>query len=167
VTSSQPAVGIRNPLDDPQWDKSISTLPGHSIFHTRAWAKVLNGLPPQQWTFFCAIYDQVLSKDLGVIALAKYEGRPVAGAVFFHFGSHALFRFGASDERWEHLCGNSLVMREAMKLFARQSLSKSDHGKRQCVAGWARKVFRHNRVFKLMPESALRSIGAVFYKHLG
>ena len=44
--------------------------------------------------------------------LAHYQGKCVAGAVFFHFKDRALFKYGASDERFNRLGINNLVIWE-------------------------------------------------------
>jgi len=36
----------------------------------------------------------------------------VAGAIFFHSGGQAIYKFGASDETFQHFRGNNLVMWE-------------------------------------------------------
>jgi hypothetical protein len=86
-----------------------------------------HGLPVQPIRFFEKIYDHVLSKNLGFVVLASNINKiNIAGAVYFHFGKKAIYKFGASDINYQHLRGNDLVMWEAIKWFSAngyQSLS--------------------------------------------
>ena len=45
----------------------------------------------------------MLANGKGCVALARHGDVPVAGAVFLHFSQGALFKFGASDEAFQHL----------------------------------------------------------------
>ena len=54
---------------------------------------------------------------------------PVAGAVFFHFGKTAIYKFGASHKAFQHLRANNLVMWEAIKWHARRGLGMLDFGR--------------------------------------
>ncbi len=74
-----------------------------------------HGVPPQPWRFFRNIFKHIINRDLGFVALARRDGRPVAAAIFFHFGRQALFKFGASDERDQEHRPNNLLMWEGIK----------------------------------------------------
>ena len=77
-----------------------------------------HGLPPQPLRFFLKIHEHILSREKGIIVLARQGRRTVAGAVFFHFGEQAIFKYGASNEAQQGLRGNDLVMWEAIKHYA-------------------------------------------------
>lgn len=77
-----------------------------------------HGLPPQPWSFFEKIYEHIISKNLGFIALASYGKTNIAASVFFNFKEKSLYKFGASDFKYQHLRANNLVMWEAIKLCA-------------------------------------------------
>ena len=80
-----------------------------------------HGLPPQPYHFFKKVYDHVISKDLGVAVLASFfHESAIAGAVFFHFGEKAVFKYGASDTTYQNLRGNNLVMWEAIKWYCKR-----------------------------------------------
>ena len=53
----------------------------------------------------------MISIENGFVALASYSNRVVAGAVFFHFGSKAIYKYGASDRNYQHLRANNLGWR--------------------------------------------------------
>lgn len=77
-----------------------------------------HGLPPQPFAFFEAIGRHLIEPGLGVIVLAHHAGTAVAGAVFFHSGGRAIYKFGASDNaRWD-LRPNHQVMWSAIQYLA-------------------------------------------------
>lgn len=88
-----------------------------------------HGLPAQPFRFFASIHRHVLARNLGHVVLACHAGSPVAGAVFFHSGGTALYKFGASDDSRQHLRANNLVMWEAIKWHARQGFAGLDFGR--------------------------------------
>ena len=88
-----------------------------------------HGLPVQPFRFFESIHRHVLSQDQGWVVLARYGQVPVAGAVFFHFGKTAIYKFGASHKAFQHLRANNLVMWEAIKWHARRGLGMLDFGR--------------------------------------
>ena len=77
-----------------------------------------HGLPPQPFRFFEKVYEHVLSKDKGFVALSSYEDTYIAGAIYFHFGENAVYKYGASDRHYQHLRANNLVMWEAIKWYS-------------------------------------------------
>jgi hypothetical protein len=74
-----------------------------------------HGIPPQPLVFFENIARHVLSAGRGFVALALLQNKPVGAAVFFQNGAQALYKFGASDFRCQHLRPNNLLMWEAIK----------------------------------------------------
>lgn len=103
-----------------------------------------HGLPPQPFRFFQTIHRHVIAQNLGTVALARLGDEPVAGAVFFHHGSNVIYKFGASNDRFQHLRGNNLVMWRAIARFARNGFTSLDFGRtslcnrglRQFKGGW-------------------------------
>ena len=103
-----------------------------------------HGLPPQPFAFFQNIYEQILSKDLGVIVSASHEGRPIAASVYFQLGKQAVYKYGAADEAFQHLRGANLVMWKAIQWLARRGAktlhlgrtSLSNEGLRRFKLGW-------------------------------
>lgn len=77
-----------------------------------------HGLPPQPFVFFSNICRHILSRDQGMVVVASLGKRPIAASVYFQLGGRAIYKFGASDESFQHLRGPSLVMWEAMKRLA-------------------------------------------------
>lgn len=89
----------------------------------------LHGLPPQSFGFFRNIHEQVLAQNLGIVVLARHQGHVIAGAVHFHLGRQAIYKYGASDKSFQHLRGNNLVMWEAIKWHARNGSKTLDLGR--------------------------------------
>ncbi len=81
-----------------------------------------HGLPAQPFGFFKKIHDHIISKNLGLVVLASYKEKAIAGAVYFHFGNKAVYKYGASDMSYQDLRANNLVMWEAIKWY-----SQHDH----------------------------------------
>ena len=88
-----------------------------------------HGLPPQPVSFFLNIYNEIIKPGSGFVVLAKQGTISVAGAVFFHTGKKAVYKFGASDERHQDLRRNNLVMWEAI------TVSGATTALRHCIFG--------------------------------
>lgn len=103
-----------------------------------------HGVPPQPFKFFKNIYHHIISQKMGIIVLAHHQGKLIAGAVFFHFGEKATYKYGASHRKYLALRPNNLVMWEAIKWYGRQGyrqfdLGRSEHdnqGLNQFKNGW-------------------------------
>jgi hypothetical protein len=100
-----------------------------SFYELHGQTRKRHGLPPQPVSFFLNIYEEVIKPGSGFVALASNESGPVAGAVFFHFGKKAVYKFGASDERLQELRGNNLIMWEAIRFLARHGIETLDFGR--------------------------------------
>jgi len=62
-----------------------------------------HGLPPQPAVFFQNIQQYIMANNSGFVALVAHQGKTVAGAVFFVCGQRAMYKFGASDIRSQHV----------------------------------------------------------------
>jgi len=88
-----------------------------------------HGVPPQPFSFFASIQRHVLERNQGWVVLARHNGIPVAGAVFFHFGKNVIYKYGASDKKWQHLRANNLVMWGAIRRYAAEGFASFDFGR--------------------------------------
>lgn len=103
-----------------------------------------HGLPPQPYLFFSNIGKYVLNQKLGVVAVARHRGQAVAAAVYFRFGDKAIYKYGASNEAFQLLRGNNLVMWESIKWHIRHGIkqlhlgrtSLNNEGLRRYKLGW-------------------------------
>jgi Acetyltransferase (GNAT) domain len=77
-----------------------------------------HGVPPQPRSFFINIQRHLISAGFGFIVLVKCQKDPIAAAMFFKLGRHAVYKFGASDERLQELRANNLAMSEAIRHLA-------------------------------------------------
>jgi hypothetical protein len=113
----------------------------HSLLHL---TRKRHGVPPQPFSFFAAIQRHVLAEGRGCVALARSGGVPVAGGVYFRFGRTGIYKFGASDERFQQLRANNLVMWRAIQWHAQQGCESfefgrtapSNEGLRRFKLGW-------------------------------
>ena len=76
-----------------------------------------HGLPPQPLRFFEAVREQLLDKGYGTLLLARFNGKAIAGAIFLHFGGKAIYKYGASDRRFQAVRANNLVFREGIRML--------------------------------------------------
>jgi hypothetical protein len=112
-----------------------------------------HGAPPQPASFFERLYDHVIRPGHGQVVLAAHLGRIIAGAVYLHFGSEAVYKFGASDSNYLHLRPNDLIMWEAIQGYCKDGYGRfcfgrtetDNEGLRQFKSGWGagEKVVRY------------------------
>ncbi|MCX8022629.1 MAG: GNAT family N-acetyltransferase [Syntrophorhabdaceae bacterium] len=87
------------------------------FYRLNAMTRKLHGLPPQPPFFFRELYEHVISKGMGVVVLAFYQNKAIAGALYLHYGDKVIYKYGASDRAYQHLRPNNLVMWEAIKWY--------------------------------------------------
>jgi hypothetical protein len=114
------------------------------------------GVPPQPVHFFRLIAQFVIQPGHGFVSLARFRGQWISGAVYFRFGSTAIYKFGASDRAFQHLRANNLVMWDAISHFREEGVREfsfgrtdpSDSGLLQFKRGWgAREIaVRYHRL---------------------
>ncbi|HEX5397509.1 MAG TPA: GNAT family N-acetyltransferase [Verrucomicrobiae bacterium] len=122
--------------------QSLQAMKSFYALHCQTRRK--HGLPPQPFSFFQNIFEHLLSKKLGMIAIASRREQPVAASVYFQLGARAVYKYGASDEAFQHLRGANLVMWEAIKWHARHGAtvlhfgrtSLNNEGLRRFKLGW-------------------------------
>ena len=114
------------------------------FFRLNSLTRKRHGLPPQPFRFFEAIFQHVIHQQQGLIVLATYRGENIAGAVYFHFGKTALYKYAASDVSYSNLGANTLVLWEAIRWFCNKRFATLCFGKtepeneglRQFKRGW-------------------------------
>jgi len=75
-------------------------------------------IPPQPFHFFENIYSHIIARGQGNIITAVHEDKSIGAAVFFHYGTKALYKFGASDLDHQHLRMNDLIIWKAIEWYA-------------------------------------------------
>jgi lipid II:glycine glycyltransferase (peptidoglycan interpeptide bridge formation enzyme) len=106
-----------------------------------------HGLPPQPFHFFSNLQRHVLAHNLGFIVIARWQGVPIAANLFVHFGTKAIYKYGASDDRYQHLRGSNLAMWRGIQWYARAGFEQIDFGRtdaahaglRRFKLGWGAK----------------------------
>jgi hypothetical protein len=157
----------------------------------------LHGLPPQPFLFFQTIHKHLFSRHQGLVALAIYHDKPVAGALFLHFGKQAIYKYAALDRKYQHLRPSNLVIWEALKWYGRRGFEILHFGRTepentgllQFKRGWGvvestvryyrydfgkgafsdtgRSVLRVSPLLKRCPLPLLSFAGWLLYKHMG
>jgi hypothetical protein len=106
---------------------SISAV--NDFYRLNCLTRKRHGIPPQPYSFFKNLYRHVLSKDKGIIALAYYNNKIVAGNFFLHFGKKAIYKFGASDFNYQRFRANNLVMWQGIKYYVEKGFESLDLGR--------------------------------------
>jgi CelD/BcsL family acetyltransferase involved in cellulose biosynthesis len=119
--------------------QTLAAMQAYYSLHCQTRKK--HGMPPQSFGFFQNVHEHIVSRNKGIIVLACYQGNPAAGAIHFYGGRQAVYKFGASDESFQHLRGSNLVMWEAIKWLARNG-SKSLHFGRTSIANEGLRKFK-------------------------
>jgi hypothetical protein len=91
-----------------------------------------HGLPPQPASFFLNIYEHIIKPGLGFVVIVQQGSRPIAAAIFFRYGKNALYKYGASDEKFQELRANNLAMWQAIQFLARNGAAKLHFGRTDC-----------------------------------
>ncbi|HJV66431.1 MAG TPA: GNAT family N-acetyltransferase [Geomonas sp.] len=113
-----------------RFDNSLQSV--RDFYRLHAMTRKRHGVPPQPFQFFARIHELILKRNLGWVVLASGAGENVAGAVFFHFGDQALYKFGASDPRYWKLYPNDLVMWEAIRKYLQLGYRELSFGRTEC-----------------------------------
>jgi hypothetical protein len=87
------------------------------------------GLPPQPFKFFKTIHENLIHNKMGIISLAFYNEKCIAGAVYLQFGEKGLYKFSASDYRYHNLSANNLLMWESIRYLKSRNVRELHLGK--------------------------------------
>ena len=166
------------------------------FYHLYCITRKRHGLPPQSFKFFKTLHKHIISREKGIISLATYKNTPIAGIVFFHFGKKVIYKYAASDRRYQHLRGNNLTLWEGIRYYSHKgfkllSLGRTElknYGLRQFKLGWSTierevKYYRYDptrsvyitgnresipgyEIIKRLPVPLLRFLGTLSYRHV-
>ena len=100
-----------------------------SYYRLHCLTRKRHGVPPQPFSFFGNLQQHLIATGQGFVALADYQGKAIAGAVFLTFGDRAIFKFGASDSLYHSVRPNNLVMWEAIRRLAEDGLRTLSFGR--------------------------------------
>lgn len=165
--------------------------------HLNFMTRKKHGLPPQPSFFFKKIYEHIISKGLGFVVLATYKNKKIAGAIYFHIGEKAIYKFGAYDKNYQELRPNNLVMWHAIQWYSQNNYKSFDfgitgsqnEGLRHFKLGWGvdEKIISYYRynlltkkfikdnfrakesysLFRKLPSPLLNLTGFFLYRHVG
>jgi len=177
------------------FDASSESL--HAFYRLHCATRKRHGLPPQPFSFFLRFREHLLTRNLGVVATARYRGIPVASAVFLHFGRIAIYKYGASDPAYRNLRPNNRLMWEAIRRCNAQGFQTFHFGRTepenegllQFKRGWGafEEILNYytydvkqdafitrtqnpgafTGLFRHLPVPLLRLAGALLYRHVG
>jgi hypothetical protein len=137
-----------------------------------------HGVPPQPLAFFGHIHREIIGPGNGFIVHARLNQTPVASAVFFHAGTEALYKYGASNRQCQCYRANNLVMWKAIEhlcqlgfrrlLFGRTELAND--GLRRFKRNWGEreyelKYFRFERAIRPVTGGSARARSGL-YTHI-
>lgn len=88
-----------------------------------------HGLPPQPVRFFDSIYENIILKNAGEIALASSKNITIAGALFLFCKSEVYFKYGASDKNLQYARANDFLMWKAINRYAKKEMKILSFGK--------------------------------------
>jgi hypothetical protein len=88
-----------------------------------------HGVPPQPFSFFANFYRNVIAHNLGFVAIARLESSAIAANVFVHFGTKAIYKYGASDENFQNFRPANLAMWYGVQWYARAGFDRLDFGR--------------------------------------
>ncbi len=175
--------------------RSLGSL--KSFYRLNCMTRRRHGLPPQPFFFFKKVFDFVISKGYGIVVSAFYSNNVVAASVFFHFGKNAIYKYGASNMKYQNLRPSNLLMWEAIKWYRNQGYEALNFGRTEFnnqgllhfKSLWGAiesplKYYRYdckkkaylqnyppfdiqNKILTWTPASILRIFGRLFYKHVG
>jgi len=127
---------------DCEVDYSLNAV--NDFYRLNSLTRKEHGLPSQPYYFFKNLYEEIISKRVGFISLAKFNGIAIGGNMYFQHGEKVIFKYGASDKTYHHVRPNNLAMWTAIKLCCEKGykylcFGKTDTnnaGLRQYKLGW-------------------------------
>ncbi|RJQ80685.1 MAG: peptidoglycan bridge formation glycyltransferase FemA/FemB family protein [Desulfobacteraceae bacterium] len=155
-----------------------------------------HGLPPQPFKFFLKLHAHIIATKMGFTLLALHADTIIAAAVYLQFGPEVLYKFGASNDKYQHLRANNLLMWEAIRSASQDGSKHFDFGRTerensgllQFKRGWGAieeslKYYRYDMtktkfsakapklktsypLFKMLPMPLLKLSGKILYRHV-
>ena len=156
-----------------------------------------HGLPPQPFSFFKEWQKSIGYKNKGFIISASYNEKVIASAVFLTFNKVVIYKYGASDKKYQYLRANNLIIGEAIRWSEANNFNEFHFGRTdvhhkgllQFKRGWGpieqeiryycynlkMKKFvkkinereKYSRLLSSFPIQVLRLLGKIAYRHIG
>jgi CelD/BcsL family acetyltransferase involved in cellulose biosynthesis len=87
------------------------------------------GVLPQPRAFFEAIYDHMISKNMGFLVMAEWETQAIAGALFITYKDNIHYKSNASNEKYLDKRPNNLLIWEAIRYACANGYNNFDFGR--------------------------------------
>jgi len=100
-----------------------------SFYHLNCLTRKRHGLPSQPYRFFKKVFEHIISPGHGIIVTAMHSGKTIAASMFFHFGKSCIFKYGASDYRYQILRPNNLVLWEGLQWYRQRDFETMSLGR--------------------------------------
>ena len=125
-----------------QWAKSERDLAVFYDLHLRTRHRL--GVPVQPKRYFELLWQRIIEAGLGFILVAYKDSVPIAGGVFLTYNATLVYKHGASDRDYSHLCGNHMLLwtsilwgcEHGYTLFDWGKASIGNSGLRAFKSGW-------------------------------
>ncbi len=107
-----------------------------------------HGVPVQPWRWFVNLWRFVVLPGEGFLSLALYQGRAIAGALFLQDGETVVYKYGATDYRYQRLRPNDLLFHEEIlrawhrgyRFFDLGRVGPNEEGLREYKKKWGAKA---------------------------
>ena len=177
--------------------KSDSLESIKAFYRLNCLARKKHGLPPQPIKFFLKLHQYIIAAKMGFVSLGLIQNKVIAAAIFFQFRDKVIYKYGASNYKYQNLRANNLLIWDAIVTAINNGYRQFDFGRTepgnkgllQFKRGWAtqehrRKYFRYSlmknaftetppklkssyTLFKRFPMPLLKFVGNLLYRHVG
>jgi hypothetical protein len=167
-----------------------------AFFRLNCITRKRHGLSPQPYSFFKNIFAHAISQGNGIVVCARQDQKTIAASMFFHFGTNALYKYGASDLAYQNLRPNNLIMWEAIKWYKNHAVRTLSLGRTEldnlgllqykrtwgakesiikyhrfyyCKKSFVQPYMRdsYKKIFSRTPMAILRIAGRLLSRHFG
>lgn len=88
-----------------------------------------HGVFPQPYRFFENVWKYLIKEGYGFVALANYEGKIIAGSVFFEYGDNIYYKFNASDATYRRTGANHFILWKVVEYACEKGKKCFDFGR--------------------------------------
>ncbi|MCG8571234.1 MAG: peptidoglycan bridge formation glycyltransferase FemA/FemB family protein [Spirochaetes bacterium] len=107
-----------------------------------------HGLPCQPRSFFLNLFNLIIDKKEGYIFQAQFQNKTIASAVFLRNQDKVIYKYGASDKKYQYLRANDLLIWKAIEYFNQNQYSELSFGRThpdnlgllQFKSGWTNNI---------------------------
>ena len=155
-----------------------------------------HGVPIQPKKYFLKLWENIIKKEFGFVALAYYNNNAIAGGVFLHYNEKMYYKYGATDPEYMRFYATHALLWEAIKWGCNNGYKvmdwgkteKNNHGLKNFKLGWGTEekelIYSYigkppkeysagwkqkiiGNIIRKSPVLVGRTIGEILYKHVG